>query len=33
MSSAAPADVPLGGKGESLDALYQKAKSEGRMAG
>ena len=28
---AAAAGAPVGGKGESLDALYQKAKSEGRV--
>jgi iron(III) transport system substrate-binding protein len=28
---AAAASTPVGGKGESLDALYQKAKAEGRV--
>jgi len=31
MSWAAAADAPVGGKGESLDALYQRAKAEGRV--
>jgi hypothetical protein len=31
MSLAVAADAPVGGKGESLDTLYQKAKLEGRV--
>jgi len=31
MSLAAAAGAPVGGKGESLDALYQRAKAEGRV--
>jgi ABC-type glycerol-3-phosphate transport system substrate-binding protein len=31
MNLAAAAGAPVGGKGEPLDALYQRAKAEGRV--